>query len=68
MKSKTIGYFLVSIFISIILFFLLGWILQPSDDEGTLLTIGILISLQISFLTGWAINKLDQIQKSFKRK
>jgi len=67
MKSKTTGYFLLSIFITIILLFIFSWILQPSGDEGFLLIIGIIISIQISFLSGWVFNKITQIHNRIEK-
>ena len=40
MKSKTIGYFLLSIIVSIITLFLLVWMVQPSDNVEILLVLG----------------------------
>ncbi|OPA73687.1 hypothetical protein BVG16_26700 [Paenibacillus selenitireducens] len=68
MKSKTTGYFLLSILISILLFFVFSWILQPSSDEGLLLIIGIIISLQIAFLSGWTINMIIYIKRKIEKK
>ncbi|ANE45867.1 hypothetical protein SY83_05605 [Paenibacillus swuensis] len=54
----TFGYFLLSVVISIILFFVIGFTLKPSNSDGGLvLIIGIILSLQLSLITAILLNK-----------
>ncbi|UVI29000.1 hypothetical protein [Paenibacillus spongiae] len=57
MKKYTVPYFGCSVFITVILFFLLSWLLEPEGDSGLLIVMTILISLQISFVTGLILAK-----------
>ncbi|MDQ0887881.1 uncharacterized protein YneF (UPF0154 family) [Paenibacillus sp. V4I9] len=54
----TFGYFLLSVFVSIILFFIIGFTIKPStNDGGMVLIIGIVLSLQLSLITAILLSK-----------
>ncbi|KRF13470.1 hypothetical protein [Paenibacillus sp. Soil787] len=54
----TFGYFLLSVFVSIILFFIIGITIKPStNDGGMVFIIGIVLSLQLSLITAILLNK-----------
>ncbi|MDQ0896422.1 lipopolysaccharide export LptBFGC system permease protein LptF [Paenibacillus sp. V4I7] len=54
----TFGYFILSVFVSIILFFIIGITIKPSaNDGGMVFIIGIVLSLQLSLITAILLNK-----------
>jgi hypothetical protein len=55
------GYFLISVVISIILFFIIGFTIKPSaNDGGMVLIIGIVLSIQLSLIIAILLNKITE--------
>jgi hypothetical protein len=53
----TVGYFLLSVVSSIILFFIIVFTIKPSANDGGMI-IGIILSIQLSLITAILLNKI----------